>query len=488
MFKEEFTMRLNKESFKDYKKYPERVLQFGEGGFMRAFVDWMIDKMNKEADFNSGVVVVQPIANGLVNWLNEQDGLYTLYLTELKDGQASSEKSVVNCIMRGLNPYENYVEYLKLAENPELRFITSNTTEAGITFDANDEFGDKPQNSFPGKLTALLHHRYRTFNGDKNKGFIILPCELIDRNGEKLREIVFKYAELWNLEEGFKTWLDEANVFCCTLVDRVVTGYPRARIDEINKEIPYEDKLVNEGEKFHLWVIEGPQWIKNELPTEKVGLNVLVVDDMTPYRTRKVRILNGAHTTMVPVSYLYGIDTVKESVEDEVIGKFVNDAIFEEIIPTLDLPKDELVEYAGSVLGRFGNPFIKHFLMSIALNSMSKYETRVLPSVLEYQKRTGSLPNRLVFSLASLIRFYKGERNGEAIALADDAWILDMFKEAWGSHDGSEAGLEKIVRTVLSNEKIWKMDLNKVEGLTAKVTNYLVSIEKNGIKEALKNI
>lgn len=488
MFKEEFTMRLNKESFKDYKKYPERVLQFGEGGFMRAFVDWMIDKMNKEADFNSGVVVVQPIANGLVNWLNEQDGLYTLYLTELKDGQASSEKSVVNCIMRGLNPYENYDEYLKLAENPGLRFITSNTTEAGITFDANDKFGDKPQNSFPGKLTALLHHRYRTFNGDKNKGFIILPCELIDRNGEKLREIVFKYAELWNLEEGFKTWLDEANVFCCTLVDRVVTGYPRARIDEINKELPYEDKLVNEGEKFHLWVIEGPQWIKNELPTEKVGLNVLVVDDMTPYRTRKVRILNGAHTTMVPVSYLYGIDTVKESVEDEVIGKFVNDAIFEEIIPTLDLPKDELVEYAGSVLGRFGNPFIKHFLMSIALNSMSKYETRVLPSVLEYQKRTGSLPNRLVFSLASLIRFYKGERNGEAIALADDAWILDMFKEAWGSHDGSESGIEKIVRTVLSNEKIWKMDLNKVEGLTAKVTNYLVSIEKNGIKEALKNI
>jgi tagaturonate reductase len=481
-------MRLNKESFKEYKTYPERVMQFGEGGFMRAFVDWMIDKMNKEADFNAGVVVVQPIANGLVEWLNEQDGLYTLYLTELKDGQASSDRSVVNCITRGINPYASFDEYLKLAENPELRFITSNTTEAGITFDANDKLEDKPQNSFPGKLTAFLYKRYQLFNGDKSKGFIILPCELIDRNGEKLRDIVFKYAELWNLEEGFKTWLTEANAFCCTLVDRVVTGYPRARIDEINKELPYEDKLVNEGEKFHLWVIEGPQWIKSELPTEKVGLNVLVVDDMTPYRTRKVRILNGAHTSMVPVSYLYGIDTVKESVEDEVIGKFVNDAIFEEIIPTLDLPKDELVEYAGTVLGRFGNPFIKHFLMSIALNSMSKYETRVLPSVLEYQKRNGSLPNRLVFSLAALIRFYKGERNGETIALSDDAWILDMFKETWGSYDGSEGGLEKVVRTVLANEKIWKMDLNKVEGLTAKVTGYISAIEKNGIKEALKNI
>jgi tagaturonate reductase len=481
-------MRLNKESFKDYKQYPERVLQFGEGGFMRAFVDWMIDKMNKEADFNGSVVVVQPIANGLVNWLNEQDGLYTLYLTELKEGQASSEKTVVNCISRGINPYESFEEYLKLAENPELRFITSNTTEAGITFDANDKFEDKPQNSFPGKLTAFLYHRYKIFNGDKNKGFIILPCELIDRNGEKLREIVFKYAELWNLEEGFKTWLSEANAFCCTLVDRVVTGYPRARIDEINKELPYEDKLVNEGEKFHLWVIEGPQWIKKELPIEKVGLNVLVVDDMTPYRTRKVRILNGAHTSMVPVSYLYGIDTVKETVEHEVLGKFVNDTIFQEIIPTLDLPKTELEDYAGSVLERFKNPFIKHFLMSISLNSMSKYETRVLPSVLEYLNRNGVLPNRLVFSLAALIKFYKGERNGESIALSDDAFILDMYKEVWGNYDGSEEGLAKVVSTVLANERIWKMDLNNVEGLTEKVTNYLAAIEKSGIKEALKNI
>jgi tagaturonate reductase len=481
-------MKLNRENFKEYKKYPEKVIQFGEGGFMRAFVDWMIDKMNKEADFNAGVVVVQPIANGMVNMLNDQDGLYTLYLTELKDGEASSEHSVIDCITRGINPYENYEEYLKLAENPEIRFVTSNTTEAGIAFDENDRLDQAPQNSFPGKLTALLYNRYKFFSGDKSKGFIIIPCELIDRNGEKLREIVFKYAELWNLGEEFKTWLEEANTFCCTLVDRVVTGYPRARIEEINKELSYEDNLVNEGEKFHLWVIEGPQWIKNELPTEKIGLNVLFVDDMTPYRTRKVRILNGAHTSMVPVSYLYGIDTVKETVEHEVIGKFVNDTIFSEIIPTLDLPKEELEYFAGAVLERFKNPFIKHYLMSISLNSMSKFETRVLPSLLEYLNRNGQLPNRLTFSLAALIRFYKGERNGEVIALNDDAFILDMYKELWGAHDGSEEGLANIVKVVLANEKIWKRDLNKVEGLAEKVTNYLINIEKFGINEALKEV
>jgi tagaturonate reductase len=481
-------MRLNRENFSDNKQYPIKVLQFGEGGFLRAFVDWIIDKLNKEAGFNGGVAVVQPIDKGLVNMLNEQDGLYTLYLTELNNGQALTERSVIDCITKGINLYENYDEYLKLAENPELRFITSNTTEAGIAFDENDTLDKTPQNSFPAKLTSFLYHRFKIFNGDRSKGFIILPCELIDRNGEKLKNIVFKYAELWNLGEEFLNWLKEANTFCCTLVDRVVTGYPKDRMDEINKELSYEDKLVVEGEKFHLWVIEGPQWIKDEFPTDKIGLNVLFVDDMTPYRTRKVRILNGAHTSMVPVSYLYGIDTVKESVEDEVIGKFVRDSIFTEIIPTLDLSVDELTGFANAVIERFRNPFIKHYLMSISLNSMSKYETRVLPSVLEYLNRKGELPNRLVFSLAALIRFYKGERDGQVIALADDAFILDMYKKLWSEYDGSAAGVKKIVETVLANEKIWKKDLNKVEGLTDKVTKYLEAIEKVGIKEALKNI
>jgi tagaturonate reductase len=481
-------MKLNKEFYKEFKSYPEKVLQFGEGNFMRAFVDWMIDKMNKAGEFNGSVVVVQPIAQGLGKMLNAQDGLYTLYLNEVNNGEAVSERSIINCISRVLNPYEEWEEYLKVAENPELRFITSNTTEAGIAFNENDKLGDAPQVSFPGKLTAFLHKRYKHFNGDKTKGFIIIPCELIDRNGEKLKEVVLKFAELWNLEEGFITWLNEANTFCCSLVDRVVTGYPRDRIDEINAQLGYEDNLVDDAEKFHFWVIEGPQWIRDEFPVQKVGLDVLFVDDMTPYRTRKVRILNGAHTTMVPVAYLYGIDTVREAVEDPIIGKYIAEALNEEIIPTLDLPKEELDTFAAAVVNRFRNPFIKHYLMSIALNSMSKYETRVLPSLTEYLNRKGELPNKLVFSLAALIKFYKGERNDEKIALSDNEDIIELYSKAWAAWDESEAGLKKVVETVLAYDKNWKKDLNGIPGLTDKVTYYLSKIVFDGIQNALKEV
>lgn len=481
-------MRLNKEVYKGYKEYPERVIQFGEGNFLRSFVNWMIDKMNKEKDFNSGVLVVQPLENGLVNMLNEQDGLYTLYMNGIKDGQVVSEKEVINCISRGINTYTQYDEYLAAAENPELRFVISNTTEAGIEYNDADKLEDRPQASFPGKLTAFLYHRYKAFNGDLSKGLILIPCELIDRNGEILKETVLKLAKLWNLEDGFVDWINEGNIFCNSLVDRIVPGYPRDRIEEITKELGYTDNLVAEAEHFHLWVIEGPQVVKDEFPAHLAGLNVLVVDDMTPYRTRKVRILNGAHTTMVPVAYLYGLNTVKESVEDEVIGKYIKDAIFDEIIPTLDLPNDELAEFANAVIDRFKNPFIKHYLMSISLNSMSKFETRVLPSILEYKARKNELPSKLMFSFAALIEFYKGKRNEDVIALQDDQDILDLFANAWGSYDGTEEGLNKVVKEVLAYEKVWKMDLNKVEGLADAVTAALVKIETLGMKKAVQEL
>jgi len=481
-------MKLNKQTYKDYQQYPEKVLQFGEGNFLRAFVDWQIDKMNKEADFNGSVVVVQPIEFGLVDKLNEQDGLYTLYLQGIDQGKTIQEHSVINSISRGINPYTQHEEYLKLAENPELRFVFSNTTEAGIAFDENDKLEDKPQKSFPGKFTALLYHRFKVFKGQKDKGFIIIPCELIDRNGDKLKKIILQFAELWNLEENFATWINEANTFCSTLVDRIVPGYPRDTIKEITEELGYEDNLVNIGEHFHLFVIEGPQWIENEYPASKAGLNVKFVEAMEPYRTRKVRILNGSHTSLVPVAYLYGLNTVSESVEHEVLGKFIKDTIYEEIIPTLDLPEEELKYYAQVVLERFMNPFVKHYLMSISLNSMSKYETRDLPSLLEYATRKGKLPTRLVFSLAALIEFYKGKRGEDTIKLADDEDILDLYKDAWGHCDGSEDGLKSVVMTVLAYEKNWKMDLNEIAGLTDAITGYLIMIEKLGMKQALKEI
>lgn len=481
-------MKLNRKEIENVNLYPERIIQFGEGNFLRAFVDWIIYNMNKKCGFNSGVVVVQPIEHGMVSKVNEQEGLYTLYLNGIKDGKTVSEHTIIDSISRGINPYENYDEYMKVARNPELRFVISNTTEAGIAFDAEDKLELTPQKTYPGKLTAFLYERFKTFNGAEDKGLIVIPCELIDKNGEKLKKAIIKYCELWKLTEEFKNWVLSANIFCDSLVDRIVPGYPRDKMEAISKELGYEDNLVVEGEHFHLWVIQAPEEVKNEFPADKAGLNVLFVKDLTPYKTRKVRILNGAHTTMVPVSYMYGIDTVKETVEHETLGKFVQSALYEEIIPTLDLPKEELEYFAGAVLERFKNPFIKHYLMSISLNSMSKYETRVLPSLIEFYNRKKQLPKRLVFSLAALIEFYKGDRSGEKIALSDNDDILELYSRLWTNYDGSEGGIRKIVTEVLGYERNWKLDLNSIEGLTDLTSYYLALIEKVGMKEAVNEV
>lgn len=481
-------MQLSKKTYGQYQEYPEKVLQFGEGNFLRCFVDWMFQQLNKKAGFNGSVVAVQPIDKGMVNLLNEQDGLYTIYLRGLKNGKAESTHEVVDVISRGINAYEDFQAYLKTAEQPEMRYVISNTTEAGIAYDDNDKPTDTPPNSYPAKLAIWLHHRYKTFNGDSAKGVHVIPCELIEKNADNLKKIILQLSAKWNYEEGFVNWLNTACSFNNTLVDRIVPGYPRERIAEITSELGYEDKQVVEGEPFHLWVIEGSEQLQKELPFPSIGLDVLYVKDITPYRTRKVRILNGAHTSLVPVAYLYGLDTVRESVEHPVVGKYLKDTISEEIIPTLDLPKEELQQFANEVIDRFRNPFIKHQLMSIALNSWSKFKTRVLPSILEYKKRKGSIPQRLAFSLAATIAFYKGKRGGETIALNDDAAAMELLKNAWASSDGSEAGIKEVVKKVLGYEKNWKQDLNRVEGLTDAVAKHLFNIETYGVQKAIEMV
>lgn len=481
-------MQLSKKTWPGYRTYPEKILQFGEGNFLRCFVDWMFHELNKKAGFNGSVVAVQPIEKGMVNMLNEQDGLYTIYLRGLKGGVAESTHETVDVISRGINPYEDFGAYLQTAENPGMRYVVSNTTEAGIAYNENDRPADAPPASFPGKLAVWLYHRYQTFRGDASKGVHVIPCELIDKNADTLKKVLLTLAGKWGYEEGFVTWLQTACTFSNTLVDRIVPGYPRERLAEITAELGYEDKQVVEGEPFHLWVMEAPEALQQELPFPSIGLDVLYVKDITPYRTRKVRILNGAHTTLVPVAYLYGLDTVRESVEHPVVGKFLRDAIFEEIIPTLDLPKEELESFAHEVINRFRNPFIRHQLMSIALNSWSKFETRVLPSVLEYKKRTGSIPQRLSFSLAATLSFYKGRRGEEHIALNDDPAVMTLLATAWQESGSSEEGIRNIVTKVLGYQKVWKMDLNSVEGLHEAVTAHLSNIEKEGIQKALQQI
>lgn len=481
-------MRLNKKLVSTYKEYPERVLQFGGGNFLRCFADWMIHQLNVKAEFNGSVVVVQPTDKGAVHLLNEQDGLYTVYLRGLRDGQPTSTRELVNVISRGINPYTDFQAYLLTAENAAIRYVISNTTEAGIAYNDADRSDDKPPLSFPGKLAVWLHHRYKFFAGNADRGVHIIPCELVEKNADSLRSILLRLADNWGYEEGFVNWLHTACTFNNTLVDRIVPGYPRERVAEIGQELGYEDKQVVEGEPFHLWVIEAPETLQQELPFQRIGLNVLYVKDVSPYRTRKVRILNGAHTALVPVAYLYGIDTVREAVEDAVVGKFLREAIFDEIIPTLDLPYSELECFAQEVIDRFLNPFVRHQLMSIALNSWSKFQTRVLPSILAYKAKMGVIPQRLAFSLAATIAFYKGKRGNEEIPLNDDAEALGLLKAAWDRFDGSEAAYHRVVATVLAFEKNWKINLNEVKGLPKAVTWHLINIEKQDMAKAIAAI
>ncbi len=478
--------------------HPIKILQFGEGNFLRGFVDWMVDRMNRKNLFQGRVKVIQPIDRGLVDLINDQDGLYTLYLRGLEQGETREEKEVIASLAGGLNPYADFEAFLAEADNPDLRFVVSNTTEAGIAYSADDGAEDAPPASFPAKVLRLLRRRYESFSGDAGKGLVFLPCELIDRNGDNLKRIVLRLAGEWGFDAAFRRWIEEENIFCNTLVDRIVTGYPFDKIDEYMAELGYADKLVDTGELFHLWVIEGPKELREELPLTEAGLNVVWTDDMTPYRTRKVRILNGAHTMTVMAAYLAGLDTVDECLKDATMAAYLRIGIFEEIIPTMDMEREELVSFAEAVLERFANPFIKHYLLSISLNSVSKFKARVLPTLKDSIERTGEVPAVLSFALASLISFYRGTgihngaligtRNGETYKIIDNADVLEFFHATWGAYDGSDEAAEKLVRAVLGNEQLWGEDLNSQKGLTEAVLTHLAAIRSRGMAAAVGSL
>ena len=465
-------------------QYPTKVIQFGEGNFLRAFVDWIIWKTNKATDFNAGVVVVQPIDRGMVDMLNGQDGLYHVNLQGIDKGQAVDSIEMIDVINGGLNPYTQNEEFMALADNPDIRFVISNTTEAGIAFDPTCKLEDKPASSYPGKLTQLLYRRYQHFNGDMTKGFIILPCELIFLNGKELKKCIYQYIDLWNLGEDFKAWFEQACGVYCTLVDRIVPGYPKDTIDQIHERIGFKDNLVVKGEIFHLWVIEAPESVAAEFPADKAGLNVLFVPSEAPYHERKVTLLNGPHTVLSPVGYLSGLDTVRECVEDPEVGKFVHKVMYEELLETLNLPKAELEEYAGSVVERFVNPYVKHFVTSIMLNSFPKYKTRDLPGLKTYLERKGELPKGLVLGLAAIITYYKGGKRGDVeIVPNDDAAIVELLKELWATGD-----VRKVAEGVLAADFIWGENLNEVPGLTDLVTADLELIQSEGMRAAVQTV
>lgn len=486
--------KINEVIKKDTAGYPEKILQFGEGNFLRAFADWMINKANHAGLYKGSIVLCQPIAQGLGEIINSQDGLYTLAMRGIEDGQPVEKIEQITSVSRCINPYADYDALLAMARSADLEVVISNTTEAGISYHAGDKLEDRPPHSFPAKVCAFLYERFKAFDGAQDKGLLFLPVELIDNNGANLKRIVLQYAEEWALGDTFIEWVKTANEFTSTLVDRIVTGYPRDQVDYFKEKLGYQDDVIVTSEVFNLWVIEGDKKWASKLPIDKTDAHVIWTDDVSPYKKRKVRILNGGHTSTVLAAYLAGHNIVLEMMGDEIFTKFLDKVLYEEVIPTLDLPKKDLEEFAAAVKDRFSNPYIKHKLLDISLNSCSKWCARVMPSLLGYVEAKKELPAALTFSLAAFIKFYQGRlvdgaymgkrADGAEYQIKDDAEVLDFFAKVWAEKDA-----DGIAKAVLGNTAFWNgTDLSAISGLAEKVAGYLTELEKTDIKAVIQGL
>jgi tagaturonate reductase len=436
----------------------------------------MIDILNEKTSFDGDIQMVQVHSRKPAQGINDQEGLYHVLTRGVSKGKTIEEDRLIKSVRGALNPYLNYDSFLELANTPDLRFVISNTTEAGIYFDEDDKDWSATPDSFPGKLTALLYQRFRHFKGDPEKGMVIIPCELIENNGKKLKENVLRYVDLWELPGSFEDWIVKHNVFCDTLVDRIVPGFPLDIANSIQAQIGFKDEQMVMAEPFHFWAIEGPDWLKEELPLESAGFNVKFVKEIAPYRTRKVRILNGAHSCLVPVAYLKGIRLVKDAMENEETSEYIQKVIFDEIIPAMDQPSESLRPFAEDVLDRFRNPFIKHRLSDIALNSISKWKVRVLPSLLDFINKKDEIPIHLVQAFAAMIVFYRGHYRGEKTPIHDKAEVVKYFDQIWKIKTP-----EGVVESVLAKVAYWDQDLNLVYGLSEaliKEVKALLALEK----------
>ena len=484
-------MELISKSKTGKKERPIKVLQFGEGNFLRGFVDYMIDIANEKGEFDGDIVLVKPIEFGSLDRFRAQESQYTVSLRGIVDGEATVMNRIVTSVTDVVAAHEEYERYSAFAKLDTLRYIVSNTTEAGIVYDENDKLEMTPPMSFPGKLAKFLYERYQHFNGAMDKGLVMLPVELIDDNGIHLKECVLKQADNWGLEDAFKTWVNDACIFCSTLVDRIITGYPFGEDEKLWEEWGYKDELIVTGEPFALWVIESEKEIKDEFPLDKAGMPVIFTDNQKPYKQRKVRILNGAHTSFVLASYLAGNDTVLQSMQDEVVCNFMKKTIFDEVIPTLTLPEKDLKDFAEAVITRFNNPYVKHALLSISLNSVSKWRARCMPSFLGYIEKAGELPAHLTFSLAALMAFYKGteirdkaligHRDGQEYNIMDDKAVLEFFAA------NSEKPSAEFAAAFLSNVEFFGQDLTEIAGLTDKIAAYLDEIAAKGMRKTLED-
>jgi len=472
-------LQLNAQNYNKPKR-PIKIMQFGEGNFLRAFVEWILQDLNDKKAILSDVVVVQPMPFGRVEELRKQDGLYTVCLEGISNGKEVKTRQIIDLLSDFINPFTDYEAFLKYGESEDLEVIVSNTTEAGIAFDETDTDQSVCPKSFPAKLLALLKRRYDFFHGDKSRGLAIVPCELIDNNGEELKKVLLQLAKLIYNDENFTEWLENANHYTDTLVDRIVPGFPKDTVDKIWQETGFIDNNVVKAEAFHLWVLKDEPFVHEKLPADKTGLNVLFVPDIKPYKERKVKLLNGAHTGMVPVAYMCGIDTVREAVTDTDVRKFVKSLMYDTIAPTVKLPENECKKFADSVLERFENPFIRHELMSIALNATTKFRTRLLGTYGDYLLKFGSCPRNILFSFAAMAVFYKGKRGEEDIKLNDNPEYIEFWKEVW-----AESDCEKVARKALSDESIWQIKLDTDENVKT-VAGFIKDMLDFGMRKALQ--
>ncbi|MEJ7644074.1 MAG: tagaturonate reductase [Chryseolinea sp.] len=464
--------KLNRNAVPEVRNRPVKVLHFGDGNFIRAFIGWIIDVMNESTDFNGNIQVIAPLRNYAAR-SDEQDGLYHVALRGLVNGVPYSSTRLITSISETINPYTSHAGFLKAAENRKLEFVFSNSTEAGLAFIYEDDNVAGTAESFPGKVTQLLYHRYNHFSGSLSKGLIFIPCELVEKNGQKLQSIVLHYCEHWKLPAAFVQWVQEANIFCNTLVDRIVPGFPTRDVEEIQGATGYDDSRIVVAEPYHLLVVEGDKKLNALFPASKAGLSVKFVDNLESFRLQKVRILNGAHTSMMAFAYLRGLRTVKEAIDDPTTGAFIRQTIEQEIIPTLPLPANELKAYAADVMDRFGNPYIRHELASIALNSISKFKVRVLPTILGYINIKAALPSNLIRAFAALILFYRGEWRGDKMPVKDLPEVIAIFKAAWMNDD-----VESVVTNILSNTALWDQDLTGIDGMQEAVIQALHDLER----------
>jgi len=472
---------------------PVRVIQFGGGVFMRGFIDWMINRMNHLKIFNGSVLLVKLTPGGSFQNYEDQKGQYHHLIRGLSRGNIVEKTELITCIQDWIHPYDNWRGFLDAAANPDLRFVFSNATEAGIAYTQID-FPEACPASFPAKLAAFLYERYRCFKGSFEKGLIIVPCELIEENGTALKRIILRHVKDWQLEEDFAAWLENANIFADTLVDRIVAPPSETEKPEILKQLPFEDNLLDGSEPYHLFVIQGPEIIKNELPLEQAGVNVIWADDVRPYRERKVKILNGGHTLMTIPAFLYGIDTVREAIDNPVVFEFLKKGIYREIIPAMGLDNRELKDYADTILERFQNPYVEHLLYNISLNSISKFNVRILPSLVGYHNNVGKIPAAISFSLATLLYFYRTDkdatgqyirrRNKETFVVRDEKDVLEILFQYWQNYDKNDA--VNFIKAVLADSRLWGQDLNPIPELTKTVCDHLLLIDEIGMEAALK--